>query len=86
MLRVPVAGREGALSDPDCEDCSRLLDKYREAVRKYTAAAHQLSGLLGDDFMLALGRADQLRNLCREAHSAVLTHWRTDHDTLSEGL
>ena len=62
-----------------CATCDKLLDLYDESVKIYSRMTAKVAGALGDDFTLALSRAQTARDACQEASDKLMEHWRSDH-------
>lgn len=62
-----------------CKDCDHLLSVYERTVRLYTNAARSIAGAIGEDFTLALARAEKLRAECQAANEELIRHWRSSH-------
>lgn len=55
------------------------MELYEAAGRLYSESAHNLTGMLGDDFRNAFSLAERLRNAADDVHNAILHHWRAEH-------
>jgi len=66
-----------------CQTCDDLLAAYKCTVKLYSEAMHQTSGLVGDDFRLAVKELERLLMKCQDANNALIAHWREDHNNLS---
>lgn len=68
----------------DCETCNKLLAAYKHCATVLTNAGLCIRGVRGEDFLPALKELKRLRQVCRDADDALITHWRQAHD-LQEG-
>ena len=62
-----------------CKTCNELLAAYKRAAKQYTEAMQAMSGLVGDDFRLALKELERWREASRGANDALTEHWRQEH-------
>jgi hypothetical protein len=63
----------------NCTVCETLLARYERCVSAYAAAANSLSGMLGQDYAVALVEAEKLLAECQKAGADLMAHWRAAH-------
>ena len=66
-----------------CKSCLSLLDRYERVVKVYAEACHKLSGMLGEDYLLAFEKTRRLHAAYQAASRQLTEHWTTQHTNLA---
>ena len=70
----PKVGRDASPNETVCEEWSRLVKQYQAAVKAYSDATAELSGIPGAEFNGTWMRAESLRQASKSFRAALFEH------------
>ena len=71
---ISEVDRVGSITEAVCEEWVQIVKEYQAAVRAYSEATGELSGVPGVEFNIAWMRAESLRKESKHLRAAVLEH------------
>ena len=66
--------RVGSITEAGCEEWVQIVKEYQAAVRGYSEATAELSGVPGVEFNIAWMRAESLRKESKRLRATLLEH------------